>query len=227
MTWAPWQAWRSASKRERFWHVVVYTDFALIATMLTVQLLSVTIGDTAPATPGDVLTSTLVIVLLFFVIPLCWLYNTKANQSWRAALEYAGVRRPQRSDVRPALVALAILLVGWLALSFVAQALGADGEASGDAVSRLGFWAFLVGVILVAASEEFLFRGLLQRWVGLHGQAVLFALTHATFREPIVIALALVAGYVLGLVAKRTGGIVAAVAAHVAYNVTQFAYAQL
>lgn len=97
-----------------------------------------------------------------------------------------------------------------------------------------GFWAFLAVIVLTspiqAAAEEIFFRGYLLQalgslvarpWFGVVVSAVVFALLHGTQNLPLFIdrlGFALLAG----LLAWRTGGLEAGIAAHVINNV--FAY---
>jgi hypothetical protein len=70
---------------------------------------------------------------------------------------------------------------------------------------------------VVALSEEFFFRGILQRWLGLMATSALFGMAHLGFREfpnwrfAIVAA---VAGVFYGLAFQRGGGIRAAMVTH-------------
>jgi uncharacterized protein len=97
-----------------------------------------------------------------------------------------------------------------------------------------GFWAFLAVIVLTspiqAAAEEIFFRGYLLQalgslvarpWFGVIVSSVVFALLHGTQNLPLFIdrlGFALLAG----LLAWRTGGLEAGIAAHVINNV--FAY---
>lgn len=70
---------------------------------------------------------------------------------------------------------------------------------------------------VVALSEEFFFRGLLQQWIGLIGASILFGLAHLGFRQFPNWQFALVAGVAgvfYGLAFRRAGGIRAAMVTH-------------
>lgn len=76
---------------------------------------------------------------------------------------------------------------------------------------------------VVALSEEFFFRGILQRWLGLLGTSVLFGMAHLGFREFPSWRFAIVAGVAgvfYGLAYQRAGGIRAAMVTHALTVVT-------
>ncbi len=102
-----------------------------------------------------------------------------------------------------------------------------------------GFWAFFVVILITsplqAAAEEFLFRGYLLQalgslvanpWFGVVTSALVFALFHSTQNLPLFLS-RFAFGLVMGWLVLRTGGIEAAVAAHVVNNVFAFTLAGL
>ena len=102
-----------------------------------------------------------------------------------------------------------------------------------------GFWAFLAVIVLTsplqAAAEEIFFRGYLlqalgslvsRAWFGVVVSSVVFALLHGTQNLPLF-ADRLIFGLLAGLLVWRTGGLEAAIAAHVINNVFAYLYAGL
>jgi membrane protease YdiL (CAAX protease family) len=102
-----------------------------------------------------------------------------------------------------------------------------------------GFWAFLAVIVLTsplqAAAEEIFFRGYLlqalgslvpRAWFGVVVSSVVFALLHGTQNLPLF-ADRLVFALLAGLLVWRTGGLEAAIAAHVINNVFAYLYAGL
>lgn len=102
-----------------------------------------------------------------------------------------------------------------------------------------GFAAFLVVILLTsplqAAAEEFLFRGYLLQglgslvanpWFGVVTSALVFALFHGTQNLPLFLS-RFAFGVVVGWLVLRTGGLEAAIAAHVVNNVFAFTLAGL
>lgn len=98
-------------------------------------------------------------------------------------------------------------------------------------------WAVFLAIILVtsplqAAAEEFFFRGYVlqalgsafnQAWVGVVGSALLFAMFHGV-QNPALFVDRLAFGLIVGWLVWRTGGLEAAIGAHIINNVFAFGY---
>ena len=103
-----------------------------------------------------------------------------------------------------------------------------------------GYWTFLVVILLTsplqAAAEEFFFRGYLLQafqtlaprtpWFGVICSALLFALFHGTQNLPLFLD-RFAFGLLAGALVVRTGGLEAAIGAHVVNNLMAFSYAGL
>ncbi|MFT3969884.1 MAG: type II CAAX endopeptidase family protein [Micropruina sp.] len=102
------------------------------------------------------------------------------------------------------------------------------------------YWVFLVVILLTsplqAAAEEFFFRGYLLQafqtllprtpWFGVICSALLFALFHGTQNVPLFLD-RFAFGLLAGALVVRTGGLEAAIGAHVVNNLMAFSYAGL
>ena len=102
------------------------------------------------------------------------------------------------------------------------------------------YWVFFVVILLTsplqAAAEEFFFRGYLLQsfhtlaprspWFGVVCSAALFALFHGTQNLPLFLD-RFAFGVLVGVLVVRTGGLEAAIGAHVINNVMAFSYAGL
>lgn len=102
------------------------------------------------------------------------------------------------------------------------------------------YWVFLVLIVLTsplqAAAEEFFFRGYLLQafhtlaprspWFGVVTSAALFALFHGTQNLPLFLD-RFCFGVLVGVLVVKTGGLEAAIGAHVINNVMAFSYAGL
>ena len=102
------------------------------------------------------------------------------------------------------------------------------------------YWVFLVLILLTspvqAAAEEFFFRGYMLQsfhtlaprspWFGVICSAALFALFHGTQNLPLFLD-RFAFGVLVGVLVVRTGGLEAAIGAHVVNNLMAFSYAGL
>lgn len=104
---------------------------------------------------------------------------------------------------------------------------------------QAGFWWFMLVVVLTsplqAAAEEVLFRGFVQQavgalagrwWAGVIVASLLFALAHGA-QSPALFVDRLGFGLVMGLLVWWTGGLEAAIGAHIINNILAFALAGL
>jgi uncharacterized protein len=147
-----------------------------------------------------------------------WLHSVQPGFRWRYALL--------------ATIAALVILGGLWAVSRI-------GEPWVFAPEPAVWWFLLVIVLtapLQAAAEEYFFRGYLMQaitvtspampWAGVVGSALIFAMMHGTQNLPLFgyrFAFGLIAGYLV----MKTGGLEAAIAAHVVNNVVAFGYAAL
>ena len=166
---------------------------------------------------GVLLPTALGLVLMVHHVHPRWLHSVQPGFRWRYAL---GVL----------LVAAAVLNVVLLATS---------GAWTWQLRPQADFWWFMLVVVLTsplqAAAEEYFFRGYLLQslqavlrvpWAGVVVSAAVFALFHGTQNLPLFLdrfGFGLIAGFLV----LRTGGLEAAVAAHVANNVFAFVWAGL
>lgn len=146
-----------------------------------------------------------------------WLASVQPGVRWRYLLI--------------ALVVALVVLNGVLWLSFAAKGVpqfhsGQDGWVSFALV-------LLLTSPLQAAAEEVFFRGYLlqaigsatgNRWVGVVGSAVIFALLHGV-QSPALFSHRLAFGLVAGALVVVTGGLEAGIAAHIVNNLAAYGYA--
>lgn len=167
--------------------------------------------------PVDQWVAVLLVLFVLGVIPFVWVWATREGGLWGAVL-YLGLTRPWPAVVHG--MGYAALMGG--VVVWVILGLQAVVTPSAAASWVLLTWGSAVAISLVAAfSEEILFRGILQKWLGVWGQAVLFALVHlhiavATF------VLALVVGLLFGFLVHRGRSLWLVIVAHGAYNMLVF-----
>lgn len=147
-----------------------------------------------------------------------WLHSVQPGVRWRFLLG--------------CLLVAAVLLNAVLALSVMGQPLTIRPQE--------GFWAFLVVILLTsplqAAAEEYFFRGYLIQaihptvarspWFGVVASAAVFALFHGTQNLPLFLD-RFAFGVLAGVLVVKTGGLEAAIGAHIVNNVFAFIYAGL
>lgn len=132
---------------------------------------------------------------------------------------------------------LMTVVVAAVLLNAVIWAQWALGEMPAWTDGQPGWVSFLLLIALSsplqAAAEEFFFRGYLlqaigsatgRTWVGVVGSALLFALMHG-LQNPALFAHRLVFGLVAGALVVVTGGLEAAIGAHIVNNISSYAYA--
>lgn len=133
---------------------------------------------------------------------------------------------------RYALACLLVCLIGLNAVYWVSRGSDAFTWAPGE---HFGWWLLVIVATapLQAAGEEYLFRGYLLQAAGAVGRspwlavvisAVVFASLHGTQNAPLFID-RLGFGVLAGALVVLTGGLEAAIAAHVINNVFAFGYA--
>ncbi len=142
----------------------------------------------------------------------------------------------RRRAAPAALVGLAVGVLGFLAATGVAAALGAvrpgaGGTGAGGTGLDHRLSGLAIGAVLIliqAGAEELFFRGWLQpllgarwgAWIGLGVTAVLFGAAHVVAGpiSPIAVINDILAGAVFGLLALRSGGLVAPILGHWGWN---------
>jgi uncharacterized protein len=164
------------------------------------------------------------------LIPVTWALMAAIHQMKPRWLSSVQPRMRWRYFFGSLAIAL-VVLNGVMLLSTMVKPLSINPQT--------GFWAFLVVIVLTsplqAAAEEIFFRGYLlqalgslvsQPWFGVIVSSVVFALLHGTQNLPLF-ADRLIFGLLAALLVWRTGGLEAAIAAHVINNVFAYLYAGL
>lgn len=146
-----------------------------------------------------------------------WMFSVQPGMRWRYLLA--------------TFIVAAVILNAMLWLSFTW-----DGMPRFNAGQEGAIWFLLIVVFsspLQALAEEVFFRGYLMQaiggisnsaWIGIIGSALVFALMHGT-QNPALFVHRFAFGIVAGLLVVRTGGLEAAIAAHVVNNLGAFLYA--
>lgn len=182
--------------------------------------------------PADVAAQSLLMLSLLGGIPFLWVLGTRVVP-WRGTVAYLALRWQPRDVVRGLLLvpvmllAVIVLSVAYTCATDGCAALDDEGDGSGvDALLDNLNWPVAIIVALCAGiGEEIFFRGLLQRWIGVWGQAVAFGLAHAGNAYVPQVLFAAGLGVAFGLLQRRGWSLVSLIIAHAAYDFTILALA--
>jgi membrane protease YdiL (CAAX protease family) len=201
---------------------------ATAVTVTTVLVLPPPVSDFLPILDGDgLLAITVNRGALYLLLFASFFATALIGVFWE--------RRPARQGAWSLAPSLLLGLVAGFSCLTVALAITCLAGAA-HLVTDTPPWHFpvLAGVLLAGAlvllqcwAEEALFRGWLQPvlcsrwgpWTGLAVTTILFGIAHSVRTpSPIAILNATLAGLMFGLLALRTGGLAAPIAAHFGYN---------
>lgn len=163
----------------------------------------------------------------FIVIPVLWAVATRQG-GWHGAWHYLKLERPAMGAAWGLLVGFATL-IGVVLLGLAAQALGVPTQNPQlDAIAGAIDWPLVFAIAITAGvGEEILFRGILQRWVGVWGQAALFGILHASYGTILQVVGPFLIGLFYGFLVKRGARLWVVITAHVAFDVAALSLAML
>lgn len=155
------------------------------------------------------------------LIPLAWVVGTRVDP-WRGAVRYLHLERPLIGLLQGVLWGIATLaalvLLGLLLRALHYEPANEQADAILDAMTP----TLAVALAFSAAvGEEIFFRGLLQRKLGVWGQAVLFGLFHLSYGTPLQVILPALLGLLYGWLIKRGAPLWTTMAAHFVFDYTQ------
>lgn len=157
-------------------------------------------------------------------VPLLWAVGTRVGR-WEGAKAYLHLHTPGTSLLRGLGlgIGLAATLIG---LELLARQIGWDpGNEGLETTLMVLDWPLVVFISLVAGfSEEILFRGVLQKWLGVWGQAGLFGLFHLSQGLLGFVVTGLI-GLLFGLLVRRGVSLWMVIAAHAVYDLMIFSWA--
>lgn len=228
-----------------FWTVLLAIDLGFLALNFLAQLVVGAIFLFAPdsstaeslrdqfgvASPGALAVQQALTFVLMGVVPFLWVLGTR-RVTWEGTKRYLRLHEPARGILRGIaltpllLVAVMLLITVYTVATQGADALSLTESEEGqnpavDAILEQLTWPVALLIALTAGvGEEILFRGVLQRWVGLWGQAVLFGLAHAAggFLPQILFAAGL--GVFFGYLVRRGWSLWTLMTAHFLYDLT-------
>jgi membrane protease YdiL (CAAX protease family) len=180
--------------------------------------------------PEALLFETLASFALFGLIPLLWVLLTR-QEPREGTKRFLRLHEPGKGIARGVLLAIPLILaVGVLSAAYTYATEGPQGFDDPDEnpavqgiLDNLS-WPLAALVALCAGiGEEIFFRGLLQRWLGVWGQAILFGLAHSAGGYPPQILFACGLGVLFGVLVRRGWSLWTTITAHVLYDFTLLA----
>ena len=157
------------------------------------------------------------IIFYGFPVAIAWvlLYNSVPGKS----AELWTVAEPVRTLAALAALCVGLLTARWILLRTLKSARALESEF-GWIVGRQRKAEIVFLALLSGVAEEYLFRGWLQVTAGLWVAAGIFAVLHWPINRNFLLwpLFAFVAGAAFGWATEWTGNLVAAAAAHAAYN---------
>lgn len=195
------------------------------------------LDDSAQGIDADILWSESATNLVFLgLIPMAWVAFTrvKPNPGTLIYLRMERTKEIGRDLLRGVGLGFGVLVAVWI-IGIIRITL-TDGwdtilseNATADsplieAFARELTWPLALFVAFVAGTaEEIFFRGVLQRWIGMWGQAIVFGLTHAGYGTIDQIIFPFALGLLFGWLIKRGHSLYMLMMAHFLFDFVQFA----
>lgn len=187
----------------------------------------------------DIVLNSILLLVCGAFVPMLAIALTRRDP-WDGMLRYLRLERPWPASGYGVLLGLGLVaavyvlvLVG-VALYALSTGQGIEEVAAmndSEAVEGIVAAATVPLALLLAVSaglgEEVLFRGLLQRYVGVWGQAALFALLHISYGTVVQVIMPFGLGLFFGYMVKRGHSLWLCIVAHATFNLTQLLLARL
>ncbi|MEK6985942.1 MAG: CPBP family intramembrane glutamic endopeptidase [Candidatus Thermoplasmatota archaeon] len=211
-------------------HILLGLDLALLAysgldaLVRAVQDAASGVAPSSDPIPASFLyANSLLTFVLMAVIPILWLLATR-ERPVAGTIAYLQLHTPLLSlakGVGLGLLCLVVLVT--LALGLQRVGIGEENPVADGLLANMTLPLALTLSLSAGIGEEVLFRGILQRWVGVWGQAALFGLSHAGYGTVLQLLIPAALGLLFGLIVKRRGSLWIVIAAHVTFNLVQLA----
>lgn len=211
------------------WTILLGLDMGLLAVSLLFTAASLLGGkgggDLAGLTPAQLRIAlwaqAAFNLIALGLLPLAWGMGTR-RQPWRGMVRYFHLDRPLLGVLQGVGWAVVVLL-GLVAIGYLLQLVGYQpGNPQADAILAAVTPALAVALALSAGiGEEVFFRGLLQRWVGVWGQAAIFGLFHLGYGTPLQVVVPFLLGLLLGFLVRRGASLWVAITAHFLFDLVQ------
>jgi membrane protease YdiL (CAAX protease family) len=209
------------------WSVLLGIDLALLGlSLLAIGYATLTGRDAGLAgSSADLRTALWVQVGFNLVtlgaIPLAWVMGTRVRP-WAGAIRYLRLQRPLVGTLWGVGVG-AVTLLALILLGYLLKALHYNPpNDQADSILKAVTPSLALALALSAAvGEEIFFRGLLQRKLGVWGQAALFGLFHLSYGTPLQVIIPALLGLLYGALVKRGAPLWTTMAAHFVFDYAQ------
>ncbi len=208
------------------WDILFIGDLAIFGLLFLFtavlgiqQLISGDTPNVGETTRGTLWVSVLISFVAFGAIPFLWVVGTR-NEPWRGAMRYLQLDKPWPAAAEGILwfIGLLILVLSAVGLQWLITGEIPENPAVED-IQRVMTWPLAFAFAFSAAfGEEILFRGILQKYVGLWGQAFLFGLAHAGYATVLQLVLPFIIGLAYGYIIKRGRSLWVAIVSHFLYD---------
>lgn len=212
------------------WTILLGLDLGLLGLFLVITVLALALperfaGGALPSQPGSLRTALWAQAAFNLValgaIPFAWVMGTRVRP-WAGAVRYLHLERPLSGLLKGVLWGAATL--GALVLLGVAMdALHyRPPNDQADAILKSVTPALAAALALSAGvGEEIFFRGLLQKRLGVWGQALLFGLFHLSYGTPLQVIVPGLLGLLYGFLIQRGAPLWTTIAAHFVFDYVQ------
>lgn len=152
---------------------------------------------------------------LFGAMPLWWLSMTRVG-GWGGAMVALRLRRAGSALPMGALLGLALAALA-MGLLVILDLLGVPLPTDATEM-QVGWFVAIAIAVGAGVGEEIFFRGVLQRWLGLWGQAAVFGLFHLANGGLLPLLITGSLGLLFGWLYKRGASLWLLMAAHTMYD---------
>ncbi|HUR61398.1 MAG TPA: type II CAAX endopeptidase family protein [Candidatus Thermoplasmatota archaeon] len=208
------------------WSVLLGIDIGLMAVALLYEAVSLLRGEGSGVAGSTdlqrLLWGQVVFNLLTLgLIPFAWVMGTRVRP-WEGALLYLRLHHPGKGIVQGALWGLATL-GGLVLLGYALKSSGTEApNPQADALLCAMTPTLALALALSAGiGEEIFFRGLLQKRLGVWGQAIVFGLFHLSYGTPLQVIIPALLGLLYGFLVRRGAPLWVPITAHFLFDYVQ------
>lgn len=214
-----------ARKRDKWaglWNAMLALDLLTIGLMLGTEALAPLLSPGPPSVSGisatGIAISSVLNIFLMGVVPFVWVVATRAG-GLHGAVHYLKLERFLRSLPWGVLFGFGIVVaVALLASVLQATQVPTENPVLEELVSVMTVPLAILVAAAAAWGEEILFRGVLQRWLGVWGQAAVFGIAHASYGTVLQVVFPFLLGLLFGFLVKRGMRLWVPIVAHFTFN---------